>query len=92
MLSPVETLINVLAPEENPYNATASKATSAVVAALFAYVIQNEQQGLTEDHDMVDQVLSEILMNMEKPIVSLAEFLCGRILIVLFAAKFIHNA
>lgn len=78
VLSAVETLINVLAPEEDPYHATAAQATTAVIAPLLAYLIQNEQQGVEEDPYIVDQVLSQIFPCLEEPIVSISEYLCGR--------------
>ncbi len=77
VLSPVETLMDTLVPEEDPYKATKSQTTNAIVAAIFAFLIQNEQQGLSEDNQMIDQVLSQILGNMDKPVISLPEFLCG---------------
>ena len=77
VLSPVETLINVLAPDEDPYHITASQTTNAVVAALFAYLIQTEEQG-TQSIEMIDTVLSQILPNMDRPITSIAQFLSGK--------------
>ena len=77
VLSPVESLINAIVPEEDPYHANLSEATNAVVASLIAFLIQNEQQGILDDSQMMDEVMSQILLNMDNPIVSLSQFLCG---------------
>ena len=80
MLSPTEALLQTLTPEDSLGAATSpSQNSRAVFAALLAYHVQREQQGLEESSEVMDEILSQIFPSLDNPIVSIVKFLCGKL-------------
>lgn len=79
VLTPQEAILNCLTPENGDTdNLEIEHNNSATLAAVLAYQIQTEQQEAQVNRDITDQVISHLLQSVNRPIIHLPKFMCGK--------------